>query len=258
LCTRAVGGLAHFFEEEGIPTTQISLVRLHTEIIKPPRALWVPFEMGRPLGVPNNPSFQKRVLLAALDLLEAASGPILEDFPEDAPAVSGQVGVLSCPVDFGRNETDLNEKERLCAALKREMRSIRPWYDRGVKQRGRTTVGVSGLDLEHIPGFICAFLDADPPDPPRDDISLPYTLNLATDDLKAFYLEAITSQPGQESLSSKALSDWFWGETVAGKALLAIREHLQASDDIMMKRISNLLIVPIDQAHRGLPRRKKA
>ncbi len=69
MCTRAVGGLAHFFEEEGVPTTQISLVRLHTERINPPRALWVPFELGRPLGIPDDPTFQKRVLLAALKLL---------------------------------------------------------------------------------------------------------------------------------------------------------------------------------------------
>jgi tripartite-type tricarboxylate transporter receptor subunit TctC len=38
-----VGALGRWFEEEGIPTTQISLVREHTEAIQPPRALWVPF-----------------------------------------------------------------------------------------------------------------------------------------------------------------------------------------------------------------------
>ena len=54
--------MAHYIEEEGLATTQISLVRLHTEKIKPPRALWVPYELGRPLGQPNDPEFQKRVL----------------------------------------------------------------------------------------------------------------------------------------------------------------------------------------------------
>ena len=34
-----MGGLAHTLEDEGIATTQISLIRLHTEKIKPPRAL---------------------------------------------------------------------------------------------------------------------------------------------------------------------------------------------------------------------------
>lgn len=217
----------------------------------------MPFEMGRPLGAPNDPWFQKRVLLAALDLLEATSGPVLEDFPEDAPAFNGQIVVLSCPVDPGLEEAGLSEKEQLCTALQREMRSLRPWYDRGVKQGGRTTVGVSGLDLEHIPAFLCSFLEDELPDPPRKDISLAYTLNLATDDLKAFYFEAITAQPGRESPSSKALSDWFWGETVAGRILLTIRENCFHSKDRQMKMVSNLLIVPIDQAHRGIPRRKK-
>ena len=84
--------LAHFLEEEGLPTTQVSLIRLHTEKTKPPRALWVPFEFGRPFGVPNGPAFQKRVLLAALALLVAPGGPVLEDFPEDAPWLSRNTG----------------------------------------------------------------------------------------------------------------------------------------------------------------------
>ena len=77
-----MGGLAHYLEEESVATTQISLIREHTEIIRPPRALWVPFELGRPLGRPVNPALQTRVLIAALKLLEAEDGPVLEDFVE--------------------------------------------------------------------------------------------------------------------------------------------------------------------------------
>ncbi len=65
-----MGGLAIIFEEEGLATTQISLIRIHTERTRPPRALWVPFELGRPLGVPNDKPFQTRVLTAALGLLD--------------------------------------------------------------------------------------------------------------------------------------------------------------------------------------------
>ena len=64
-----MGALGHFLEEEGVPTTQISLVREHTAAMNPPRALWVPFILGRPFGVPNDPAFQRRVLLAVLGLL---------------------------------------------------------------------------------------------------------------------------------------------------------------------------------------------
>ena len=65
-----MSGLAHYIEAEGIPTTSISLVRKHSEEMKPPRALAVPFELGRPFGAPNEPDFQRRVLRAVLDLLE--------------------------------------------------------------------------------------------------------------------------------------------------------------------------------------------
>jgi hypothetical protein len=97
-----VGALGYYLELAGIATTQISLIREHTAAINPPRALWVPFMLGRPLGVPNDAAFQERVLLAVLRLLEATVGPVLADYPEDAPSSSsddaaGQV----CPVSFG-------------------------------------------------------------------------------------------------------------------------------------------------------------
>ena len=77
-----MGGLAHYLEDEGIPTTQISLIREHTLQIHPPRALWVPFELGHPLGAPNEPELQTRVLRGVLRLLERETGPVLEDWQE--------------------------------------------------------------------------------------------------------------------------------------------------------------------------------
>ena len=81
-----MSALGHYLEEEGVPTVAISLIRPQTENTKPPRALWVPFELGRPFGPPSDAAFQKRVILAALRLLERERGPvIIEDFPEDDP-----------------------------------------------------------------------------------------------------------------------------------------------------------------------------
>ena len=208
-----MGGLAHYIEDEGIPTTQISLIREHSEAIKPPRALWVPFELGRPLGVPNDPAFQKRVLLSSLMLLEAAQGPVLEDFSEDAPASEAVETVWACPVNFTRKSGELNDQEALSAAFKQEVVDLRPWYDEAVKQRGgRTTFGVSGLDLETIVKFIPAFLDG-PPDNPSNSLSLPMALNFAVDDLKAYYYEAVSAQPGRSLPDSSVLENWFWQDT---------------------------------------------
>ena len=65
-----MGALGHYIEREGVPTAQVSLIREQTAAIKPPRALWVPFMLGRPFGAPGEPPFQRRVLRARLSLLE--------------------------------------------------------------------------------------------------------------------------------------------------------------------------------------------
>ncbi len=244
MCTRAVGGLAHFFEEEGVPTTQISLVRLHTERINPPRALWVSFELGRPLGIPDDPPFQKRVLLAALKLLEAPDGPLIEDFPEDVPVSTDDITALACPVNFTQDGTDLEETEQLYAAFKRELVTLRPWYDIAVEKRGRTTVGSSGMDIDAIGDFVYSFLSDSVPENPRDDMPVTNALKLAADDLKAYYFEGITAQPGQEHASSQTLSDWFWHETVAAKVMMAIKDRYENSEDRALRIASRAFIVP--------------
>ncbi len=80
-------------EARGIATVVIGLVRPHLESTKSPRGLWVPFPLGRPLGEPEDPAFQRRVLMAALALLERRDGPVLlVDFPEDAPSMTDTAG----------------------------------------------------------------------------------------------------------------------------------------------------------------------
>jgi hypothetical protein len=236
--------LAHFFEDEGLPTTQISLIRIHTEKTLPPRALWVPFELGRPLGAPNDAAFQKRVLLAALRLLEAPAGPVIEDFPEDAPASPEAITALACPVNFAQERADLSETGQLCAAFKSEMASLRPWYDLAVENHGRTTAGTSGLAVDALADYVCSFLGDTPPENPLPDMHPGFALKLAAEDLKAYYFEGITAQPSQSAASSEVLSDWFWGETVAGKALLAVKGACGNSEDGLMKVVGRGLIVP--------------
>ena len=75
-----MGGLSHYLERAGFATAGISLIRLHSEKIRPPRALWVPFELGRPLGVPHDAAFQSRVLQKLIDLFDIPEGPVLADF----------------------------------------------------------------------------------------------------------------------------------------------------------------------------------
>lgn len=236
--------LAHFLEEEGLPTTHISLVRQHTETIKPPRALWVSFELGRPLGVPNNIAFQKRVLAAALKLFEAPAGPVLADFPEDAPLSAGEPVVLACPYIPPEEAANSKETGRLCQSFKTEIASLHPWYDRALKERRRTVVGISRLAPEALGGFLCSFLEGNLPQNPRQDVSLAYELRYAVDDLKAYYYEAITAQPGADAQTSEALDKWFWEDTLAAKVLQAVREACLKSEDESLQRTGGHQIVP--------------
>ena len=236
--------LSHFVEEEGLPTTGISLIRPHTEVIKPPRALWVPFELGRPMGPPNNAAFQRRVLITLLGLLEAPVGPLLEDFPDDEPESTEKLTVLGCPENFTQTAVETGENDQLKAAFRQEIVAMRPWYDKAVVRRKRTTVGISRMALEDLGDFIFAFLENGEPENPRKDLSLAYTLKFAVEDLKSYYIEGITEEPAQEGASSQVLQDWFWDETKAGQVLLKVKKVCEASPDKMMNMIGGHFIVP--------------
>ena len=203
----------------------------------------MPFELGRPLGVPNNPAFQKKVLLSALKLLEAPEGPVLHDFKEDAPDTVVDDIVWACPVNLARKNADLGTTGAMRDALKKEMVELRTWYDLALKKQQRTTVGVSGLDMKQIVEFIGAFLDG-LPENPRQDIALAYTLNYAVDDLKAYYYEAAAAQPGNLSPTSSDLDSWFWEQTAAAKVLFAIKDRCLDSEDKMLQLVGNLLLIP--------------
>ena len=242
-----MGGLAHYLEAEGLSTIQISLIKRHTETIRPPRALWVSFELGRPFGEPNDPIFQQGVLTSVLELLNEKEGPILREYAMEATDI-GSEGPWACPVDLSRAAEDLSEVDKLIMAFKSEMNQLRNWYDIAVERRDRTTVGVSGVDMENLADFICAFLSDNLPENPDPDYPLAHSLNLATDDLKAFYTEAVTAQPGSAGTSAQ-LSDWFYGQTAAGKLLYAIKDKGSQSDDKYLKIVAGALIIPTAKSH---------
>jgi hypothetical protein len=183
----------------------------------------VPFQLGHPLGTPNDAEFQKRVLIALLGLFNRTDCPVIEDYDEEEEE-NDEVVMLSCPVNYSNMKSDSGDDDSLLAALKREMMAMRSWYEASVAKRGRTTVGVSGIALDNLGSFVCSFLQDGLPENPRDDVPLSNTLKMAVEDLKSYYIEGLTAQPGQETASSRKLADWFWDETVAGKVVWEIRE----------------------------------
>ncbi len=61
MCVQTVGLIAAANEREGISTVCISLLREVTIVNRPPRALFVPFPLGYPLGRPCDAGLQTRI-----------------------------------------------------------------------------------------------------------------------------------------------------------------------------------------------------
>ena len=238
-----MGALGPYLEGEGLPTAGFSLIRLHTEKIRPPRALWVPFELGRPLGVPNDAAFQTRVLKALLATFDEATGPVLADYPEDASGGGTEdMTGMACTIILDRPAAT---EETLGAAVLREVRELQPWYDLARERRQRTTFGSAGLDIEDVAGFLARWLDQMPPESPRAEQSPEAMLKLAAEDLKAFYFEAVAGQP--QPMTGRAAADWFWGETSAAELFVALRERCIADADPAHQLIGRNLLVPREQ-----------
>jgi hypothetical protein len=234
-----VGALGHFLEEEGIATVGISLIRPQTENTKPPRALWVPFELGRPFGPPSDAAFQKRVIVGALRMLESGRGPVvIEDFGEDDPRARPDPGWHPPPLPGAAAG---EPAATLGVRLEREIALLQSAHDRWIEQRGRTTIGLSRLTMPAIGHYVAAWLGGGAPASPVEDFSAILTLRFAVDDLKAYYLEAAA---GDRRPSSRQLGDWLWNKTAAGAAIVALRALGLASEDERLKAVLGNFMVP--------------
>ena len=242
-----MSALGHYLEEEGIATVAISLIRAQTENTKPPRALWVPFELGRPFGPPSEPAFQKRVILAALRLLERESGPvIIEDFPDDDPRAEPDPAWRP---PFTAASIAAEPAAALAERLEAETARLHDAHQRWVAQHRRTTVGLSGLPIGEAARYVADWLRGKAPLSPRAGFSAPLTLRFAVDDVKAYCLEAAAA--GAAKPSSRQLGDWLWNETAAGAAIHALRQVLQASEDERLRLIVSNFMVPAARVRAG-------
>ena len=224
-----------------MPTAQVSLIREQTAAIKPPRALWVPFMLGRPFGAPRRPELQRAVLTALLHLFERESGPVLEDFSADAFDLQQEEPetAFACPVSFARAVADEND---VAAALQREIAQLKPWHELAVKRRGRTSFGISGMTIEDAASHASSYSSREPEDAPAPGSSRGAALKRACDDIKTYYFEAVAAQPG--NLSAQAIDRWFWHETTAAKLFFAIQQVCRRSADKSLKPLGENSLVP--------------
>ena len=112
--------LAHFFESYGFSTVLVGFVKEHIEAIQPPRALWLDFPMGRPLGKPNDPEYQKKIIRSAFDLFNERSGPVLKDFPDIIPVKDGRMG-YALPVELVLKKNEIGDINKLVKEVNDEI-----------------------------------------------------------------------------------------------------------------------------------------
>lgn len=211
-CTRTLCIVAHALEKGGVATVVLASIRGQAVRARPPRALAVDFPLGRPLGRPADPSFQHRVLAAALDLLERREGPVLEDFPD---AVHATHEPVACTIPL--------EHDGDAHPAVRELRALRPAHERRVRATGRTGVG-RAVRLDGLEAVVDALIriadgvplrDAGlPGDHPRD----------AALDLRAFYEEAALALVDHVP-EARATDAWF-ATTAAGRLLGVVQRRL--------------------------------
>ncbi|HZI39202.1 MAG TPA: hypothetical protein VFF24_12930 [Acidimicrobiia bacterium] len=214
-------------EEAGLVTGGISLIREHTEKVKPPRALWVPFPFGLPLGHPEDATEQRAVLDAVLALIDEPDVPVLHDYAgELAPDETG-TSIQAAAVEAAPVEVDLAD----------EVTTMRRYWEQWTDRSGRTAVGVSTVPPVRFRGVV-RFLEAfvkgeDRTLPEQGETPLPLFIRYCADDLRVLYLEArLVMRPGESQSDTQR---WFWGETTLGSFLRTLRDVMNDSDDDLMR-----------------------
>ena len=236
-------------------TTGVSLIREHSAGMAVPRALWVPFPFGRPLGMADQPELQRGILRKSLQLLNSAGEPTIADYEWDQP-ITNAAGEWACAVALPQPELT-DDADALVQGLLDEVRALAPWYDEAFRARGRTSVGATGLSADQIElmaaelaGFAggaeqsAAAADG----APAWAHPAPVRLKFIADDLRAFYHEAVTAQPGSPPSSDVELNNWVFGQTQLGEVIRLTADRFQASGD---RRTAGLVIGLIPAGYRS-------
>jgi hypothetical protein len=228
-------------EERGFPSVALGSVRPQMEKTRPPRGLWTSAQLGRPVGEPEDRAFQRRVVLAALQLLERTDGPvILEDFPEDPPGLQDTPGWHAPPLPVA---TVLpSDPDAWATAFASELTLLLPLWRQAQQRFGRTTIGLSFQPPEAWPGFATRFLAGELPSVVGHDTPA-LALRFLCDDVKALYGEA--AQAVGTAPSSRQVDAWFWRQTIAGQLLIALRNVALTSENNALKTVGGRFFVPV-------------
>ena len=212
-----MGTLASVLEQAGFATVALSSIRGQIETTTPPRALHCNFPLGRPLGKPNEPEFQRDVLIEAFSLLEEPAGPVLVDYPirieDDADAP------LSCMIP----PSDASGRKPAAS----EALGLLPAWRRTQEKYGRSTVGKLNT-AEQVPDILDLFTRITEGES-WDKVGFPGDPTKIAADIKNFYEEAAISL-NDSPPSARSAESWFVTETLGGEIIQTARIKMKEAD----------------------------
>ncbi len=180
----------------------------------PPRGLFCDFPLGRPLGVPDDAAFQRRVIEGAFALLES-DRPVVQDYPETV--ADGADEVLVCPLP-ARTDPDAHPAVD-------EARGLRPAYERAVAKYGNRAGAVRLLDADAIPAAIEAFTRIAEGGPWKQ-AGVPGVPARVSQDIRGYYEMAALEIAGHTP-AAWAGYRWFRDRTETGAVIRAARDQMR-------------------------------
>jgi hypothetical protein len=213
-----VSTLAHIFEAAGLSTVTLASIRPVVEKIHPPRALYCEFPLGRPLGHPDDPAFQRDVLTKAFALLDEHDGPVLADHPV---TIQAETEAMACALP-PRFDPDVHPAVE-------EATGLRKAYDRSLAGAGHTSVG-RVMTADEVPAVLLEFdriangtdwLEAGLPN--HDPIS-------SVHDIRTYYEEAALELVDGPPPGGRAAEVWFYEKTEAGATIMAARTAMREAE----------------------------
>ena len=206
--------LAHVFEAAGLSTIVFASMLEVVAKMRPPRALYCEFPLGRPLGRPGDPEFQRDVLRRGLGLLDS-SEPVLETYPV---VVEADELPMACAVPPSFDPA--------VAPAVDEARGLRAAYDRALARRGVTSVG-RAIDADAVPAALDV-LHQWAEGASWEQVALPGRNTVAVcHDIRAYYEEAALELVTGPVPGGRASEAWFFEQTEAGRTVLAARRALR-------------------------------
>ena len=207
--------LAHVFEAAGLATVSLISIRGVAEKMRPPRALYCEFPLGRPLGTPGDVDLQRDVLQHAFALLEEQAGPVLVDYPTKIEM--DDATPLACAVPPRYDAT-------LHPAVDEAM-ALRAAYERSRSARGGATSVARTTDADGIPGLVGALVKI-AAGTEWTEAGLPGDPVSAAHDLRTYYEEASIALLDGAAPDPGGAEAWFYQSTEAGKTLLEARRKM--------------------------------